>query len=390
MTVRRILVAMVCALAGVIALASSESIALHYNVINGFPVKFVTVDMTDPAVVVTTALAPQFPTGLDSWGNFLNRLQPDAAINGTYFCLHTFMPVGDIAVDGTLCYQGVVGTALCITPDHHVTMLPGPYQTRPNWQGYRTVLCAGPRLLTAGQLTVNARAEGFRDPHVLGSAPRSAVAWRPDGILILLTIEQNISLNNLAYVCQSLGAMDAMALDGGNSSGLYAEGRTVTRPGRGLSNILVVYGSEARYQTYASRLIPERMRILARLLPTPPSGPTRPIAMAAPTTDAQPAAQPPTPLVRFVKPDPNQPVHGTVQVTVEVAKDNRLNWMSLKINGQLRAMTNIWPLEYQWDSTKEQDGVHTLEVTAWSENRAYLAHDIRQVQVHNAAQVAGR
>ena len=62
--------------------AAPESIQLHYQVINGFPVKFVTVNLNDPEVVVTPATAPRFPTGLERWSSFIHRLQPDAAING--------------------------------------------------------------------------------------------------------------------------------------------------------------------------------------------------------------------------------------------------------------------------------------------------------------------
>lgn len=221
-----LLAALCCAAVG---MAVPQSVHIWYQKVNNFPVKYVTINMNDPDVVVATAVSSGFPRGLDSWNTFLGRLRPDAAINGTYFCTRTYMPVGDVATEGALLYRGVVGTALCITPDNRVEFRPGPRQATPDWRGYRTVLCAGPRLLANGQVVINARAEGFRDPRVLGSAPRSAVAWRADNILIFLTIQHNISLRNLAYVCQKLGAVEAMVLDGGSSSGLFANGRTIDR-----------------------------------------------------------------------------------------------------------------------------------------------------------------
>jgi exopolysaccharide biosynthesis protein len=39
----------------------------------------------------------------------------------------------------------------------------------------------------------------------------------------------------------SLGAYNAMNLDGGASSGLYYGGRYLTAPGRDLSNALIIY-----------------------------------------------------------------------------------------------------------------------------------------------------
>ena len=43
-----------------------------------------------------------------------------------------------------------------------------------------------------------------------------------------------------AQVMQVLGAREAMNLDGGASSGLVYEGKYLTKPGRALSNALVV------------------------------------------------------------------------------------------------------------------------------------------------------
>ncbi len=367
------------------AWGAAESVSLHYAVINNFPVKYVIVDMNDPEVVVTTALARPFPTGLESWGSLIGRLRPDAAINGTYFCLRTNMPVGDVAVNGSLLYRGVVGTALCITPDNQVTLLPGPQQRKPNWEGFRSVLCAGPRLLTAGKVTVHARAEGFRDPHVLGSAPRSAVAYRPDGKLILLTIAKSLSLQNLAYVCIHLGATEAMALDGGTSSALYADGRTVTRPGRSLSTVLAVYATPAKYYAAVDEFVPGALPVLASLLPTVPS------TAVATTPAPMPAVTPRDPgLVRIVHPAPTQAVTGLVPITVQVSNDRRLCWASLRINGQLRAMSNVWPLEYHWDSNKEREGIYTLEAIVWSQDRTLLAHDVMTVTVQHPQRVAER
>lgn len=373
------------------ALAAPESVQLNYQVINGFPVKYVSVNLNDPDVVISPAVAQRFPTGLERWGAFLGRLQPDAAINGTYFCLRSFMPVGDVAINGNLLYKGVVGTALCLTPDNQVSMLPGPHQVKPDWTGFHSVLCAGPRLITNGTITIDARAEGFRDPRVLGSAPRSVVALRPDNVLMLITIEQDISLLNLAFVCQHLNAVQAMALDGGNSSALYAWGRSVTAPGRGLSNIIVVYSTRRRYLQVAGQLFPTSLPILASLRAAPvavaeqpeqPDGaPPHPPVTPTPKVPAQPP-------VRMVRPAANETISGAVPVTVEVAPGANVCWVSLRINGRLRAMSNAWPVEYHWDSTHEDDGPSTLEVCAWGADRTLLGRDQRQVQVKNNAVTA--
>ena len=405
---RPTLLAVLLALA-LAAWAGPGSVTLHYQHIIGFPVKYVAVNMKDPDVVVTTAVASRFPRGLESWGSFINRVHPDAAINGTYFCQRTFMPVGDVAVGGNLLFKGVVGTGMCITADNQVAMLPGPRQRKPDWSGFSSVLCAGPRLLTDGQVTVNARAEGFRDPRVLGSATRSAVAYNAtNGLLYLITIEKSISLKNLAYVCKHLGATDAMTLDGGSSSALYAQGRTITRPARGIGTAIVVYSTRERYHLLVDRLVPEGLPVIAGLgkrrplmplfmpengvgaapMPMTPPASFNPAEMKIPGTVVPPATTTKNNVVRLAKPDPATTVQGTVPVTIEVMPDARLSWVSLRINDHLRAMGNTWPLVYQWDSTKETDGTYTLEVIAWAEDRTVLERDIRQIRVQNSLEVA--
>jgi hypothetical protein len=234
----------------------AESVNVFYENINGFNVKYISVDTNDPEVVITTAVAQRFPNGLESWGSFMGRLNPDAAINGTYFCPRTSKPVGDIVVENQHYYRGVAGTAFCVLPGNKMSMRLGPNQAKANWQDCQTVVCAGPRLLTGGTVTIAAREEGFRDPRVLGSAPRSAIAWDKSGMLFFLTINQNISLSNLAYVCKKLGASSAMAMDGGNSSGLYAKGRTLSWPGRSLANVLCIYKTRQKFYKYAYGLAP--------------------------------------------------------------------------------------------------------------------------------------
>ena len=70
------------------------------------------------------------------------------------------------------------------------------------------------------------------------------------------------------------------------------------------------------------------------------------------------------------------------------ANAGKVSWVSLRINNVLRAMGNVWPMEYRWDSTKDPDGITTLEVVAWSPDHTLLSRDVRQVLVRNAQQVA--
>lgn len=108
------------------------------------------------------------------------------------------------------------------------------------WETVTEALGAGPRLVADGQLSVNPEAEGFSDPKILSaSCRRSAVGITRDRALLLVTCE-SATIRQLAQAMLALGAHDAMNLDGGASSGLWADGRYLTSPGRNISNALVV------------------------------------------------------------------------------------------------------------------------------------------------------
>jgi hypothetical protein len=107
------------------------------------------------------------------------------------------------------------------------------------------VVGAGPRLLRAGRVDVAARAEGFAPPQapsffdsfVASRNPRTLVGVRADGTLLLVTVDgrapgwsAGMTLREAARLMRSLGARDALNLDGGGSSTMTVRGEVVNRP----------------------------------------------------------------------------------------------------------------------------------------------------------------
>ncbi|WP_229752656.1 phosphodiester glycosidase family protein [Paenibacillus physcomitrellae] len=112
-----------------------------------------------------------------------------------------------------------------------------------DWSNVQTAVGAGPRLVTDGKVTLNAKAEGFNDQKILtASAARSGIAILPDGSILLATVN-GATMSQWASVMKALGAKQAMNLDGGASSALYGGGKMLTPAGRLLSNTLV-FGSQ--------------------------------------------------------------------------------------------------------------------------------------------------
>jgi hypothetical protein len=97
------------------------------------------------------------------------------------------------------------------------------YQMRPERHLIRDALQAGPRLLQEGEISL--ASEGFELEFTNKPAARSALALTHDGQLILLLATQEegsvgMSLIELAEYLRGLGAVEALALDGGSSGSL--------------------------------------------------------------------------------------------------------------------------------------------------------------------------
>ncbi|MEK8130120.1 phosphodiester glycosidase family protein [Paenibacillus filicis] len=106
--------------------------------------------------------------------------------------------------------------------------------------GWLAALGAGPRLVTDGAVDVDFDRDGFDDPRITQSAAvRSFVGVDGEGRLVFGTVS-TATIRELAGVAVQLGLTKAMNLDGGASSGLYADGKMLTAPGRSLSNALIV------------------------------------------------------------------------------------------------------------------------------------------------------
>ena len=97
-------------------------------------------------------------------------------------------------------------------------------------------LSAGPALLRDGTINITADEEVFFGSSIPDVHPRSAAGRTADGALILMVVDgrQDISrgvyLEELALLMRSVGAVEALNLDGGGSSALVVDGTLLNRP----------------------------------------------------------------------------------------------------------------------------------------------------------------
>jgi len=109
----------------------------------------------------------------------------------------------------------------------------------PAWDKTIHALGAGPTLVKNGNVFLNTKIENFGSDVAGGRAPRTALGLTKDGSIILAVVDgrrsgsAGLSLLELAFFMQELGAVDAMNLDGGGSSEMIINDVIVNTPSDG-------------------------------------------------------------------------------------------------------------------------------------------------------------
>lgn len=240
--------------------SSGRSIHFWQTIAAGVPVKVITVDLNDDNVKVSAVMSRRGSGTAEPFRQMIERANPNVAVTGTFFSLDNLQPVGDIVIDGSLVHFGGMGTALCITPGNRADMVTCEWGRHHNWTGYDFVCACGPRLLRNGQVVLDPHAERFRDRHMLAPNSRIAVGITRGNKIVFAMTHEPIVLGRLAKVMRAIGTTEAMNLDAGTSTGFYYNGATLARPGRQLTNMIVVYGQKQRYQRALDQLVPASYR----------------------------------------------------------------------------------------------------------------------------------
>lgn len=145
------------------------------------------------------------------------------------------LPVALEPGDFALYLQGEVATRYdaALVPGAVVAVTP---RLTPGWEIYPWAVGAGPRLLDGGRLALTGEQERFKPDILVGRAARSAIGLTKGQRVLLVAIEApgpyggGASLQELAELLKSYGAVQAMNLDGGGSSSLAFGGATVNTP----------------------------------------------------------------------------------------------------------------------------------------------------------------
>ena len=238
-----------------VSYAKPESVAYTRPVVNGIRPHVVTINLNDPEVKVTLVVARKGVGTSEPFRWMMKRTHPDAALTGTYFGMRGLVPTGTMIVDGELIHSGRVGSAIALTPFNEVTFVHSRPGWVKDWSGYELVLRGGPSLVSKGKILLAPKAQGFRDRSLFSKRPRTAIGLTRHNKLLMVAVTRPVYLRHLAGVMKGLGAVEAVALDGGGSTALFYRGDFPVSTSRRLTNVIAVY-SRGRASSSVARTAP--------------------------------------------------------------------------------------------------------------------------------------
>lgn len=104
------------------------------------------------------------------------------------------------------------------------------YSLTPNWEDAQHIISGGPYLMKNGEIFIDTVNEKLTS--IAGRNPRTAIGYTKDNILIIVTIDgrkegsSGVTITELAKIMKDLGCYEAINLDGGSSTVMYAGGYT--------------------------------------------------------------------------------------------------------------------------------------------------------------------
>lgn len=208
----------------------------------GVPCHVVYIDLRCTSLRLQTVRARDLGARFLDFKSFVRQTRALAAINGTFFDVKSGAIICNLVRNGKLLESGGAGHTFALGKDGKMRWLntAGRSGGRVNWKNTALALSAGPTLVRKHQVVLCPEAEGFSDPGLFRQAARSGMATTRSGRLLLVSVHKPIRLGHFAAAMKALGAQDAINLDGGTSCGMFVRGSYICKPGRPLTNVLLV------------------------------------------------------------------------------------------------------------------------------------------------------
>ncbi len=151
--------------------------------------------------------------------------------------------------DGDMVLQGNKEILAKLAKDEQIKI---QFKLQKELEGAKHIISAGPYLVKDSQIFVDTQTQRLQA--ISGKNPRSAIGYKNDGTLIIVTVDGReessvgMTLRELAILMKNLGCEYAMNFDGGSSSAMYVKGKitnqAVNKEGIAVSNALTIIENE--------------------------------------------------------------------------------------------------------------------------------------------------
>ncbi len=221
-----------------LAITSAKSDSVAYETFRSGRAGYhmVQVDLTAGVAQIKTIHNRQ----LTSVWSLISREQPVFAMTGTFFGPKSQTPVADVLVNGELLARGNRGSGIGVGYDGTVTIFDARFKEAYDWGMFQYGLRGGVRVISAGKVCPNPKAQWFKDAAIWGRAARIGLGLTKSGKLVAVATVNKVSLSELGTAMKSRGVVSGISFDGGTSTCFYYDGAMLISPGRRLCNMLVV------------------------------------------------------------------------------------------------------------------------------------------------------
>lgn len=120
------------------------------------------------------------------------------------------------------------------------TLFKTPNETFP-WEKMQWAISGGPDLVIDGEVALATKSKAFSgERFTTMSTSRMALGLTKDGRLLLVSVS-SATIEESKEIMKSIGAFQAINLDGGGSTAMYYDGKLIIKPGRELTTMLYIY-----------------------------------------------------------------------------------------------------------------------------------------------------
>lgn len=120
------------------------------------------------------------------------------------------------------------------------------YSLVPEWNNINHIVSGGPYLLKEGEIFIDIAEQKLNS--IAGRNPRTAIGYTKDNVMIMVTVDgrkegtSGVTLKELAQIMNDLGCYEAINLDGGSSTVMYADGK-------------ILSGSNVKYTSVSNAIV---------------------------------------------------------------------------------------------------------------------------------------